>query len=61
MLRSADKISDILQSIVGFNEITLSNIDKWNHKNKRDKSNVVFIDNLIDRVYQLFPGLVELG
>ena len=46
MLRSADKISDCLQSIVGFNEITLSNIDKWNHKNKRDKSNVVFIDNL---------------
>jgi DNA polymerase III delta prime subunit len=46
MLRSSDKISDILQSIVGFNEITLANIDKWNHKNKRDKSNVVFIDNL---------------
>ena len=46
MLRSADKISDCLQSIVGFNEMTLANIDKWNHKNKRDKSNVVFIDNL---------------
>ena len=46
MLRSADKISDCLQSIVGFNSITLANIDKWNHKNKRDKSNVVFIDNL---------------
>ena len=46
MLRSVDKISDCLQSIVGFNEMTLANIDKWNHKNKRDKSNVVFIDNL---------------
>jgi DNA polymerase III delta prime subunit len=46
MLRSADKISDILQGIVGFNSITLANIDKWNHKNKRDKSNIVFIDNL---------------
>jgi DNA polymerase III delta prime subunit len=45
-LRSGDKISELLQSIVGFNEITLANIDKWNHKNKRDKSNIVFIDNL---------------
>jgi hypothetical protein len=45
-LRSSDKISEILQGIVGFREITLANIDKWNHKNRKDKSNVVFVDNL---------------
>jgi DNA polymerase III delta prime subunit len=61
MLRSADKISDCLQSIVGFNSITLANIDKWNHKNKRDKSNVVFIDNLelCDRGIESFIDMLH--
>jgi DNA polymerase III delta prime subunit len=45
-LRSSDKISETLQSIVGFREVTLANIDKWNHKNRKDRSNIVFIDNL---------------
>ena len=46
ILRSNDKTSEILESIVGFSDITLSNIDKWNHKNKREKSNIVLIDNI---------------
>jgi len=56
LLRSNDKTSELLESIVGFNEITLSNIDKWNHKNKREKSNIVLIDNieLCDKGIDLF-------
>ena len=45
-LRSSDKIDEIIQSTVGFRAVTLANIDKWNHKNKRDRSNIIFIDNL---------------
>lgn len=45
-IRSSEKISEVIQSIVGFREITLANIDKWNHKNRKDKSNVLWIDNL---------------
>jgi DNA polymerase III delta prime subunit len=45
-IRSSEKISEVIQGIVGFREITLANIDKWNHKNRKDKSNVLWIDNL---------------
>jgi DNA polymerase III delta prime subunit len=44
-LRS-DKFSDILTSIPHFNEVTLSNIDKWNNKNQLSKFNILYIDNL---------------
>lgn len=45
-IRSIEKISEVIQSIVSFREMTLANIDKWNHKNRKEKSNVLFIDNL---------------
>jgi DNA polymerase III delta prime subunit len=45
-IRSADKITETITGIVGFRELTLANIEKWNHKNRRDKSNVLFVDNL---------------
>ena len=45
-IRSTDKVNEILQLVIGFNEITLANIEKWNHKNKNDKRNIVFIDNI---------------
>ena len=38
--------SDLLKCIVGFKEMTLSNIDKWNSKSNKEKSNVVLVDNL---------------
>lgn len=41
-----EKTSDIMSSIVGFNDITLNNIEKWNHANKKDKPNVVLVDNI---------------
>ncbi len=45
-LRNNDRINETLQQIINFNGITLANIDKWNHKNKKDKNNIVFIDNI---------------
>lgn len=45
-IRSTDKIVETINGIVGFRELTLANIEKWNHKNRREKSNVLFIDNL---------------
>lgn len=46
IIRSSDKISEIISRIVSFRDVTLANIDKWNHKNRKDKSNILFIDNL---------------
>ena len=59
-LRNADKINDALQQIINFNGITLANIDKWNHKNKKDKNNIVFIDNieLCERGIESFINLI---
>lgn len=59
-LRNNDKIQEALQQIISFNSITLSNIDKWNHKNKRDKNNIVFIDNieLCERGIESFVNLI---
>lgn len=45
-LRSAEKITETISGIVGFREVTLANIEKWNHKNRKDKSNILFVDNL---------------
>lgn len=45
-IRSSDKINDILDLIINFNDITLINIDKINHKNKKDKQNILLIDNI---------------
>jgi hypothetical protein len=41
-----EKTSDVINCIVGFNDITLSNIEKWNHSNKKEKPNIVLIDNI---------------
>lgn len=41
-----EKTNDIMSSIVGFNDITLNNIEKWNHSNKKNKPNIVLIDNI---------------
>lgn len=38
--------TELLQCIVGFNDLTLSNIDKWNSKTNKEKSNIVLVDNL---------------
>lgn len=61
-IRSAEKVSEVMQSIVGFNDITLANIDKWNHKNKKDKQNIVFIDNieLCERDIQSFVDTIHI-
>lgn len=59
-LRNNDRLNETLQQIVSFNSITLANIDKWNHKNKQGKNNIVFIDNieLCDRGIETFVSLV---
>lgn len=59
-LRNNDRIHDALQQIISFNSVTLSNIDKWNHKNKKDKNNIVFIDNieLCERGIESFVNLI---
>lgn len=59
-LRNNDRLNETLQQIVSFNSVTLANIDKWNHKNKQDKNNIVFIDNieLCDRGIESFVNLV---
>jgi DNA polymerase III delta prime subunit len=59
-LRNNDKVSEALQQIIDFSSITLANIDKWNHKNKRDKNNIVFIDNieLCERGIESFVNLI---
>lgn len=45
-VRSAEKIMELSNTIPGFGEQTLANIEKWNHKNKKDKANVVIVDNI---------------
>jgi DNA polymerase III delta prime subunit len=45
-VRSSEKILDLANTIPGFGEQTLANIEKWNHKNKKDKPNVVVVDNI---------------
>jgi len=45
-LKSNEKILETIQGLVNFREKTLANIDKWNHKSRKDKSNIILVDNL---------------
>lgn len=59
-IKSSDKFDYLLNLIINFNDITLINIDKLNHKNKIDKKNIVLIDNveLCDKNLENFINLV---
>lgn len=59
-LRSSDKINESLQQAVDFNSKTLANIEKWNHKNQREKRNIMFVDNieLCERSIQTFVDAI---
>jgi DNA polymerase III delta prime subunit len=59
-LRNNDRVNETLQQVIDFSSITLANIDKWNHKNKKDKNNIVFIDNieLCERGIESFVNLI---
>jgi DNA polymerase III delta prime subunit len=46
IIRSADKISEVYDGLVNFRERTLANIEKWNYKNNKEKSNIIIVDNL---------------
>lgn len=61
-LRTSEKINDVLQQVVGFDSVTLENIEKWNHKNKRDKKNILCIDNieLCDKGIETFVDIVHV-
>jgi len=58
-IRSSDKINDILDLILNFNDLTLMNIDKINHKNKKDKQNILLIDN-IESCEKSLENFIEL-
>jgi hypothetical protein len=45
-IRLSDKTTDIIDLILNFNDLTLINIEKINHKNKKDKKNILLIDNI---------------
>uniref|UniRef100_A0A6C0H7J3 AAA+ ATPase domain-containing protein n=1 Tax=viral metagenome TaxID=1070528 RepID=A0A6C0H7J3_9ZZZZ len=48
-MRSNEKINELAAGIAGFNDKTLANIDRWNHKNRQDtysKNNIVVVDNI---------------
>lgn len=45
-LRSNDNIKEIATNISSLKQQTLVNIDKWNHKSRKDKPNIVVIDNI---------------
>ncbi len=45
-VRSGAKIQEITSSIAGFTDRTLSNIEKWNQKGKKDRCNIVLVDNI---------------
>lgn len=52
---------ELLQCIVGFNEMTLSNVDKWHLKTNKEKSNIVLVDNLelCDKNIEIFIDLIH--
>lgn len=52
---------ELLQCIVGFNEMTLANVDKWNLKTNKEKSNIVLVDNLelCDKNIETFIDLIH--
>ena len=47
-IRSNEKMNELAAGVSGFNDRTLANIERWNHKNHSDKtkSNVVVVDNI---------------
>lgn len=45
-IKSNDKIVETIQGLVNFRDKTLANIDKWNQKSRKDKSNMILVDNL---------------
>ena len=45
-IKSNDKLVETIQGLVHFREKTLANIDKWNQKSRKDKSNMILVDNL---------------
>jgi hypothetical protein len=52
---------ELLECIVGFSEMTLSNVDKWNLKTNKEKSNIVLVDNLelCDKNIEMFINLIH--
>lgn len=61
-IRSIDKINEILQLVVSFDSMTLANIEKWNHKNRKDKYNIVLVDNieLCEKTIQSFVDNIHI-
>ena len=45
-IKSNDKLVETIQGLVNFRDKTLANIDKWNQKSRKDKSNMILVDNL---------------
>lgn len=45
-LKSSKKVEEIFATLLNINSKTLENIEKWNHKSKKDKQNIIFIDNI---------------
>lgn len=61
-IRTSDKINDIITNIVSVNSFTFANFDKWNNINKKNKPNIVLIDNveLCDKSIQTFVDLIHV-
>jgi DNA polymerase III delta prime subunit len=45
-IRSSERIIELTSTIPGFSDLTLSNIEKWNHKSKKDFQNIIVVDNI---------------
>lgn len=45
-LRTNEGVNEALSLCIDFNSITLENISKWNHSNRKDKSNIVIMECL---------------
>lgn len=45
-IKSNKKLEEIFTNLLNVNSKTLENIDKWNHKNKKEKNNIIYIDNI---------------
>lgn len=60
-IRTTDKMNELISNIVAVDSMTLSNIEKWNHSNRKEKYNIVFVDNieLCDKSIQTFIELVH--
>lgn len=60
-VRSSEKIIELANTIPGFGDQTLVNIEKWNHKNKKEKPNIVVLDNieLCEKTISAFVDIVH--